>query len=204
MGRHTIMNDIGTDPLACDQITHVAPGGTFSARLGNSDGGAEAERLQYTVAVTANNSLFMYKYAVVLEDPGHIAEEQPRFGIRILDNSGQVVDSVCGQYTVVAGDSISGFESCGNVRYKPWTTVGMDMTPYIGQNITIEFSTGDCSKGAHFGYAYIDAFCSSLTINSSYCRGAQSTTLTAPPGFSYLWNTGETTQNITVNNPVQG
>lgn len=204
-GRHTIMTGTGTDPNTCGNVTVVAPGGTYSARLGNDSSGRQAEKLLYTTVVSPSNALFIYKYAVVLEDPDHSASEQPRFQISILNALGNLVDPVCGEYTVVASGSIPGFQTCnGNIRYKDWTTVGLDLTPYIGQSITIEFATGDCDLGAHFGYAYVDAYCSPLEISTAFCTGSFSAVLSAPIGFSYLWNTGETTQSINVNNPTTG
>ena len=203
-GRHTIMSGTGTDINTCNVVPYVAPGGIYSARLGNDNNGAEAETLSYSITVDPSNSLFIYKYAVVLEDPDHLPEEQPRFQLKVLDNAGNLIDPVCGQYTVVASASIPGFQSCGSIRYKNWTTVGLNLTPYIGQQITIEFSTGDCSLGGHFGYAYVDAFCSPLQITSNFCVGAVSTVLNAPEGFTYLWNTGATSQSITVTDSTQG
>ncbi len=204
-GRHTIMSGTGTDPNTCGNVTVVAPGGLYSARLGNDNTNAEAEKLTYSLNVSASNSLFIYKYAVVLEDPGHDPADQPRFQIRVLNSSGTLIDPVCGAYTVVSGSSIPGFQTCNDViRYKNWTTVGLNLSSYIGQTITIEFATGDCSLGAHFGYAYVDAYCSPLQISSTYCTGSFAAVLTAPIGFTYLWNTGETTQSINVNNPNAG
>jgi len=207
-GRHTIMTGTAKDENSCDMIPVVAPGGLFSARLGNSDSGAEAESLSYSLTVTNSSTLFIYRYAVVLEDPGHIASQQPRFQVRILDNSGNLLDPVCGLYTVAAAEGLEGFNTCSTngttVRYRNWTTVGLNLTPYLGQNIKLEFSTGDCQQGAHFGYAYVDAYCSPLTITANYCSGAFSAELTAPIGFEYLWNTGAITQSIDVNNPVEG
>lgn len=203
--RHTIMSGNETDPNTCGAVTVVAPGGLYSARLGNSNTGTEAEKLTYSLDVTASNTLFIYKYAVVLQDPGHNPEEQPRFQIRVLNAAGGLIDPVCGEYTVVAGSNIPGFKNCdGGVIYKDWTTVGLDLSSYIGQTITIEFATGDCSKGGHYGYAYVDAFCSPLKISSTFCTGSAAALLSAPIGFTYLWNTGETTQSINVNNPTAG
>ncbi len=203
-GRHTIMSGTGTDPNTCNTVTYVAPGGLFSARLGNDNIGAEAEKLTYSLIVDASNSLFIYKYAVVLEDPGHDPSEQPRFQIRVLDALGNLIDPICGFYSVVASGSIPGFQTCnGDIRYKDWTTVGLDLSPYINNLITIEFSTGDCSLGGHYGYAYVDASCSPLQINSNFCIGSSNAILTAPEGFTYLWNTGATTQSITISNPNQ-
>ncbi|MGC4042076.1 MAG: T9SS type B sorting domain-containing protein [Flavobacterium sp.] len=208
-GRHTIMTGNGKDANTCDHVQVVAPGGLYSARVGNERTGAEAESLSYRMTVTPSSTLFIYKYAVVLQDPGHEPEEQPRFQVRVLNAAGQLIDPTCGQYTVVAQDGLEGFQTCanpdGDIRYRDWTTVGLDLSSYMGQVITVEFETGDCSIGGHFGYAYVDAYCSPLQIGASYCSGSFAAELTAPIGFSsYLWNTGATTRSIIVTNPSAG
>src|SRR5690606_15417991 len=147
-------------------------------------------------------------YAVILEDPSHSPAEQPRFEIRVFDENGD--SDPCGLYNVYAQENNDGFVSITNqfgayVHYRDWTTVGMDLSDLIGQTVTIEFSTGDCSQGGHYGYAYIDAYCSPLQLTSDFCPGLATTTLSAPVGFeSYLWSTGETTETIVVDNPVTG
>jgi gliding motility-associated-like protein len=204
-GRHTIMTGTARDPNTCNTVPVVAPGGTYSARLGNAINGRQAEKLTYTIPVVdASNALFIYKYAVVLQDPSHTAVDQPRFELKILNASGQVIDPVCGYYLVVADDNIPGFQTCGGTVYKNWTTVGIDLTPYIGQQISMVFATGDCDLGGHYGYAYIDAYCTALRINTNFCVGSSSVTLSAPVGFSYFWSNGATTPSITINNPVIG
>ncbi|AWG22653.1 hypothetical protein FFWV33_14510 [Flavobacterium faecale] len=205
--RHTIINDIKRfDTNTCDKLSMVAPGGMYSARLGNDSAGKEVETLSYPIDVTANNSLFIYKYAVVLQDPGHNPDEQPYFRVKVYNEDKELIDPTCGSYNVVATSNLPGFQSCpeNKVVFKDWTTVGLDLSPYLGQLLTVEFETGDCSLGAHFGYAYIDAYASSLSIGSAYCTDFDGVTLTAPIGFTYLWNTGETTQNLQVNNPIEG
>lgn len=208
-GRHTIMTGAGFDANTNNVIPVVAPGGgSFSARLGNDDVNNEAEMLSYSMTVDANNSLFLYRYAVVLQDPSHDPPDQPRFQIRMFDQNDQPIG--CGLYDVTASAGIPGFQSWTDVWgetviFKNWTTVGMDLSSYVGQTVTIEFATGDCSQGGHYGYAYIDCYCSPLQISSDFCPGLPTTTLEAPLGFTgYLWNTGETTSSITVNNPTQG
>jgi gliding motility-associated-like protein len=207
-GVHTIMSGTGTDPNTCDVVHVVAPGGTFSARLGNEEVGAQAEALSYRITVTPSSLLFIYRYAVVLQDFGHAEEEQPRFQVRVLDATGQLIDPVCGEYAVIARDGLTGFQTCphpdGDVRYRDWTTVGLNLSDYLGQTLTIEFETGDCQHGGHFGYAYIDAYCSPLSIGSTYCSNATAAELTAPVGFNYVWSTGASTQSIIVNNPTAG
>jgi gliding motility-associated-like protein len=200
--RHTITTG-GIDPYSLGQIPTVFPGGAHSARLGNDHVNSQAEKLKYTFDVTAQTDLFIYRYAVVMQDPGHPPGDQPRFEISVQDQSGQPIG--CGTYNVVADSTIPGFQNNGIFRFKTWTTVGIDLSAYIGQTVTIVFATGDCAQGAHFGYAYIDCYCSPLQISSDLCPESEVVNLTAPVGFeSYQWSDGQTTSSIAINSPVLG
>lgn len=198
-GRHTVINTQGVDPFSCGGLQTIPPGSTSSAQLGNSGTGAEAERLTYTLNVTALNALFVYKYACVLEDPSHGASDQPVFQMRLLDANGLQINGNCGTYTVYAGQPGQNFQSCGSVKWLPWTIVGVDLTPYIGSNVTIEFTTKDCALGGHFGYAYVVAECMPLQLDLDYCFGSNQITIAGPAGFQdYQWSNGQNTQSITV------
>lgn len=206
-GRHTIFAAPGVDPLTCGGLSVLPPGGTSSARLGNSGTGGEAEQLRYGMVVEPNNALFVYKYAVVLENPDdHDPDEQPEFSMRVLDANGMPIGGSCGTYTVYGGQPGQNFVNCGTVTWLPWTTVGIDLTAYMGQQIYIEFTTKDCSLGAHFGYAYISASCSPLTLQLAYCAGDDIISMEAPSGFQdYTWNPGALTgQTINVPTPADG
>lgn len=200
-GRQTIMNG-GNDP--CGGFPRVDPlGGPFSVRLGNNNTGAEAEQLMQTFMVSPNNSSFTYRYAVVFEDPGHTSQEQPFFKALLRDQTGAIIP--CSEFIVSAAANLPGFfnsTSCSGVRYKPWSSVNVDLSNYLGQQVTVEFTAGDCSQGGHFGYAYIDAACAPSTLSAladTICAG-ETVTLTAPTGYqSYTWNPGNITgQSITV------
>lgn len=202
-GRHTIMTGAGTDVNTCNQVPVVSPiGGTYSARLGNPINGAQAEGLNYTFTVTTNSALFTYQYAVVFQDPGHAPADQPRFETQIVDAAGNVIP--CTQYLVTAASNLTGFQTCNSfatpVVYRNWSTVGIDLTAYIGQTVTAQFKTGDCNLGGHYGYAYIDGItCQPMALEVLYCVGQSQATLTAPAGFaSYLWSNGATTQITSV------
>lgn len=209
-GRHTMMNSPINDPIVGTTCTNgplpvLPPGTPYSARLGNSSTGSQADRLRYSLTVDSSNALFIYKYAVVLQDPSHTVSSQPKFDVKLLNTSGQQIGGSCGAYSVAAGANIPGFNSCGDVRWKPWTVVGVDLLPFYGQTVTLEFTTYDCNLGGHYGYAYIAADCSPLYIDINYCPGDNSVQLNAPPGFSsYLWETGATTSSINVTNPQVG
>ena len=205
-GRQTIMSP-GIDPNTCGGLSTVYSG-NFSARLGNDNVGAQAEGLSFTFNVTQQSTLVQYAYAVVFEDPGHTDDEQPRFNSRVRLSDGSII--ACTDYMVTAASNLPGFQNCPgidsqgdpvNIAWRDWSTVTVDLSAYIGQTVTLEFETGDCSLGGHYGYAYIDAiYCSSTEIDVQYCVDQTSATLSAPSGFStYLWETGETTQTISVN-----
>lgn len=207
--QHAIVNG-GNDPVV--GVPRVNPaGGNCSVRVGDGTGtGARAGALVQTFQVDAASTVFTYSYAAILQDPGHSAGEQPFVRVRLYDENGQSIS--CAEYEAYGGDGQPGWNTQGNVTYRDWTTVFSSLENYVGQNVTMEFSVGDCSQSGHYGYAYVDAYCHVMEIEAR-CEG-QATILSAPDGAAaYLWNTGETTREISVTTaghytcnvtPVQG
>lgn len=201
IGQHTLMNATGTDPNTNGVLSVIPPGGLSSCRLGNdlSKSCISTEpvwaKLKYEIPVTASNCIFSYQYAVVLQDTSGFNTSSTEFTVRVLDVNGNVVDPVCGIYEVNLADNLSEFNKCipasgvcsssDTVLWKDWSTVSTDLSPYIGQNITIEFTAYDAEQ--NFGYAYISCFCGSLEF-AQECVGT-SDILTAPAGFvTYSWS----------------
>ncbi len=214
--RHTLVTRGNYDTLI-NNLSVVPPdGGDYAVRLGNCNNNYQGEQLVYSFLIDSNNTNFIYKYAVVLEDPGHAAGAQPFFSIDVKAGSTSLT---CANYRVSAGAGIPGFSpdrpspanpgtapgsaaSAGSImRYKDWSTVNVPLLDYIGQIATITFTTKDCAQGGHFGYAYLDAACERLQIlrdSNLFCNN-DTVLLTAPNGFlTYRWNTGQTTQTIKV------
>lgn len=201
--QHTIMTP-GVDPVAGIPTTNPN-GGNFSLRLGDGTGtGGLAASVRQTFMVDPSNAVFTYSYAVVLEDPsGHSYGEKPFFKVNLYDQNGAQI--ACGEYEVVANSGLdASWVNYGGGWYRNWQTVFAPLNAYIGQNVTIEFITGDCSQGGHYGYAYVDAECSPLEIippGTLICDG-NPVMLSAPAGAaSYLWNTGSTNQSISTATP---
>jgi gliding motility-associated-like protein len=202
-GRHTIMTG-GIDPYSCGGLSCVPPGSSYSARLGNANVNAEGEKLIYSMSVSSLNSIFVYKYAALLEDAGHPASDQPKLTVEVKNQSGNQIGGSCGIFDVYAGQPGQNFKTCGGVKWLDWSTAAMDLSAFIGQSIQIEFTTRDCSQGGHFGYAYIWATCMPQNQSIAYCKG-QPVTLQAPSGFqTYKWSEGQTSQNVTISNPTNG
>lgn len=198
--QHYIVNG-GTDAIG--GFPMVYPGGTCTAAIGDfTNTNYGASQISQTFLVSAGDAILVLNYAVVLDDAGHTPAEQPYFRMRVYDGTGASI--MCAEYEAVAGDGQAGWVTSGTWQYKPWTTVFIPLAPYLGQNVTVEFTVGDCAQGGHAGYAYVDASCASMSFNmtaNAVCNG-QPITITGPPGAaSYLWNTGATTQSINTSTP---
>ena len=187
----------------CSGQPVVAPnGGQHSLCLNNNTAGGKLQEAQQTFAVGASNSIFTYQYLAVLEDGGHVASDQPYFFSQILDGSNNPIS--CTYYLQSASGSAGWTSCCTDAYYKGWVTVTIDLTAYIGQNVTVQFIVSDCNQGGHYGYCYIDASCNStvsgqITASNPLCTGG-STILSGPSGYStYNWTgpVSGNTQNLT-------
>lgn len=215
-GRHTIITDIyGVDTRTCNgspnaQLSLVPDGFNQCAKVGDENIGANAENIRYRMAIDTANSLLLLHFAVVFEDPGHSASEQPRFEMRIQDTTGKLLNVGCSSYNVTSGGGIPGFQTCNSSpHWRDWTTVGVSLLGLVGQKIDIVFASADCSQSGHYGYSYMVGECQPMTIEVQFCEGSNVARLTAPAGFtSYIWTTGGsvvgTTRRISVQNPPDG
>lgn len=199
--RHTIIPAAagGTDyyggfPQACPN------GSNFSAKLGNETAstnggiGNEASGIVYTYNIPAAVPVFsiFFNYAVVLQNPGHLSENQPRFRASIRDlTTGQTLP--CVTFDFIAGGSLGGFQTSprdATVQYKDWTPVTLNLTGLAGHTIELDFTVTECTQGGHFAYAYVDvnSNCNGAISGTTICQGENAITLTAPYGFqSYEW-----------------
>jgi gliding motility-associated-like protein len=204
--RHTIISQQGLDPITDNILFKRSPfGGNFSVRLGNENVGGEAESLSRQFQVTEESNSILLSYAVVFEDPGHDPTEQPKFRMEVLDANGLAINNPCFYYSVTATSNLPGFSTSNEgVLYRNWTPVAVDLTPYIGQTVTVKFTSEDCTLGGHFGYAYFDAKCGKLEVVAYDCS-QDGIILSVPSGFiQYAWSTGANTSFIEVLNPQDG
>jgi gliding motility-associated-like protein len=235
VSQHSVTSGAGVDLYGSFPIVNPA-GGTNSLRLGDvgtygntnqyTGGipGAQGATMEQKFTVTASNALFVYYYAVVIQNAlsdstdasgnivynssgnpiliPHKAVEQPYFKTDIYDCTGNPV--VCGQYLVTGGPNIPGFNlapGTTDVYYKTWSPVAVDLTPFIGTCVTVRYTVGDCTIGGHFAYAYVDAICQPLAITGvNIVCPTKSTVLSAPVGlFTYSWTPGGlSTQSVVV------
>jgi gliding motility-associated-like protein len=210
--RHVIYG--ATNPSALDPygLFPINPpdGSGYALKLGNDVNGAEAESVRYTINVPANAVDFSitYRYAGVFQDPGHERYEQPRFSAKILD----VAENkylACASWVFISDDTIPGFYSSpidNDIKCKAWTPVFVNLSAYAGKTLILEFTTADCTKGAHWGYTYIDVGDCNINAGIQYQCNPNRAILTGPPGFRiYRWwdndytNVLQVGQNVVLN-----
>ena len=187
--RHTVnwvQNEY--DPRTGNRLKTIPDGEFASVRLGNWDNGKEAESLVYPFIVDPSSTILLLKYAVVLQDPNHGVEDNPRFRLEILDASGNVIDPTCGVAYFAADKNRPGWQSAADdVTWKDWTVVGLNLETYVGQTLQISLTTYDCALSAHYGYAYFTLGCASATIETNSCGENPFVAVNAPEGFDYTW-----------------
>ncbi|MGM9820941.1 MAG: gliding motility-associated C-terminal domain-containing protein [Candidatus Onthomorpha sp.] len=178
----------GYDPRTGNRLRIVPVGESVSVRLGNPYSGSQAESISYTYTVdTTNSDLLFLKYAAVLQDPGHAQSQQPRLTLEILNANNQQINPSCTYANFYASQSL-GWNSYGNVVWKDWTTVGVDLSQYHGQTIKVRMTTYDCGYSAHYGYAYIILSCGKKSVSLlNPCNSVETVHFIAPAGFNYTW-----------------
>ncbi|MBR6292185.1 MAG: hypothetical protein IKR33_05235 [Bacteroidales bacterium] len=199
--RHTVnTNPNQYDSRTNNQLRVIPQGYTKSVRLGNWDIHWQAESLVYDYHVdTSAYDLLILKYAVVLENPDHSSYAQPKFQFQIKDSNGMDINYPCNSALFVANSALGwnqvpvyyDWGSWQNfdhyILWKDWTTIGVDLSPLHGQNISIQLTTYDCNEGDHYGYAYFVLDCANKKIASTNCGVGVSNQFTAPDGFVYRW-----------------
>ncbi len=172
-------------------------GSGHSIRLGNNDGNGEAEGLSYdfTIPITADKYRLTYNYAIVIQDPGHHPEEQPRMAIEVYNLTDEVTLN-CSSFSFIAAGGLPGFQVSPNpggespVLYRNWSSNTINLDGLAGKQIRFFVKTTDCTFEAHWGYAYIDVTteCSSDLEGSSFCMQDTAVNVAAPGGYlSYRW-----------------
>jgi len=198
--RHTMLTAFpgdGLDPFG-DFPVNCPNGSGHSIKLGNIEGGNEAEGISYEFTIPANRDVYsiIYHYAVVFQDPNHLESEQPRMEVEITN----VTDNIridCSSFTFHPyGSVLPGFQLSANpgsstpVWFKDWSAVSINLDKMPGKTIRLFFKTADCTFRKHFGYAYVDVNteCSGEFTGAAYCPDDTAVNVIAPYGYQgYKW-----------------
>lgn len=191
LSRHTIMTDPDEkDPMTDSILSCIPKGKVGSVRLGNWNTTYEAESMTYTFAVDSfDAAILLIQYACVLNKPNENCGD-PGFRMEVFDENGNPIEDLCGvpdfTYSSAAASGWNENKK-GDVVWKDWTDVGINLLQYSGQTLKVRFTTRDCGGGGHFGYAYFTLECASAYIETENCGNDAKIVCNAPDGFNYLW-----------------
>lgn len=203
--------------------------GNYFVKLSNDIAFGGANRITKTINVTSSTSLFRFAAMAIVDQGGHCCCDYGGFSLKIKDCLGNPISSApvfsitpsCSSTLCITMPSPITFSSnAAGKSYTKWSKASINLSPYIGNCITIEASGFGCVFAGHHGYAYFDAQCDSMYLisNSNIISASSSTilinscssvmdTLIAPDGLSpYLWTgpigfSTATTQSIVTNIP---
>ncbi|NLJ81764.1 MAG: hypothetical protein GX330_01385, partial [Bacteroidales bacterium] len=201
-GRHTIMTDIyGYDANTCNgspnsQLALVSDGFANCARIGSDVASHQANAIEYALAVDEDNALILLSYAMVFQNAVHDSSQQARFEIRIQDSLGNLLNTACNHYVVIADKNNPDFKQCGSdILWKDWSIMGVNLNSYIGQTVYISISIANSTYGDQFGYAYVAGQCMPMAIKVDFCcyrTPSPVARFDAPEGFiAYEWRDSE-------------
>ncbi|MGZ3884379.1 MAG: hypothetical protein ACXVPD_09290, partial [Bacteroidia bacterium] len=174
-------------------------------------GNYTATKLVKTFAVTSSNALFQYAFISIFY-PGHACCDAPSFTIKLYNASAGNSLIPCPQATVSANSvggctvppvpAVTYSTTTTGYVFNSWKLNAIDLTSYIGNNITVEVIVTDCTASGHFGCMYFDAQCGpmdiigngidfpagSTNITLPTCGAGSSATIVATPGLGpYTW-----------------
>ena len=178
----------------------------------NNYPGGHYERVRYTIHVDSTMGVVLFRYAYVGQTGGHGSGDltQPHLRLKLIDQRGQIINGEdCGSFLFTAPDNDADMAALNSnprtagwhkgkqddgqgsicsdyVYWRDWTTVGINVQQYLGQDIQIEITNFGCGQSCHYGYAYFVLDCSDGKLGGVTC-GEKPREMTADEGFMYRW-----------------
>lgn len=209
---------IGNLPRVPSGLEQVA---RFGDPAGSGLGNSRAYKLTYNITIHSNYPVLFIQLASLM-DNSHGTDGNTHYRFSLKNASGSEIPTApCTalelypkNYTLTEAGSIPELNNpyelqinpAGDYHYQPWESIALDLSEYVGQTLTLEFEHFDCSYGVHGSYTYLSAAMRKKTTPVYYCKGASEVAIEPYPlNFkSYQWDTGENTESISVNSPIDG
>lgn len=192
--------------------------GHYGVKLGNKNTPL-LSKISRTLTIDNSTKYFIYSYAIILLGYPHEQTEAANVQIKIYDENNNPIP--CTNFIAYAQSSSGdgfyespkepeqnlGGECCYPIFYQPWKTNAIDLSTYIGQELKIEFISQWCVYSVDWGYAYVDAYCTSDLVKSYSDCSNENYFIQTINGFdTYNWSgpgitSGQGTPEIAVNQP---
>jgi len=149
-------------------VPTISPnGGNSSIKL--NDNTADRSVTTMSRQLVINNPLLEYEFSFITENPNHDPltngeTQNPFFKVSITTVGGQRTTLRC-----ITGSPDCIFTETTNHAYlfSRWQCDQIDVSSYIGQQVTIEFTIADCYQGGHSATVYIDNICNFACGNAA-------------------------------------
>lgn len=140
--------------------------GANTARVNNQATGGIANFISQADVITnadrdsTDNRLHVrFSYAVVLENPSHLASQQPFFFIRVRNVTKNTTLFEDFSFAGQTGTLFQTVPTNPDFKYLDWKNADILVPDAdVGDSIEVYLLASDCSPSAHFGYAYLDGF----------------------------------------------
>jgi hypothetical protein len=160
-GTYTGPNKLAVVSLGFDPIATTLPRVVFGSnaiRVNDSTPDYHTTFLAQTATVPASgNPQLNFKWAAVLEDPQHSANEQPFVEVSVR-NVTRNIDLYRKRF-YTNDPTYGGWKSYqgGDWKAIEWQTVTLGgLSQYAGEQIELRIVGADCTLGGHGGYVYLD------------------------------------------------
>lgn len=130
-------------------------GGSYSARVNNSDQDYSVSVLSQTVSDYTDSNIY-FAWAAVLEE-SHDPEDSTNFTLKLTnDTLGITLYEV--QFNSATAPAGLFTKSSTDWYYTDWQVQNLDVSKYLGHTFTLTLLGADCPYGGHAGYVYLDGF----------------------------------------------
>ncbi len=190
-------NSIDSDNKPVPPLRTMPDGEIASVRLGSWEETAHVARIVYEFDVdTAEASVLMLKYALVLQYAQHESKDRPRFVLKVVDADNGKELSPCTSVDFAAEVGGDGWYrspvkknevDARDVCWRDWTTIGLNLSDFNGKRVRILLTAYGCTAEVHYGYAYFTLNCTSGRIEGINCGDTPTNEFIAPAGFNYRW-----------------
>lgn len=191
-------NSFDSDGNPVAPLRTIPEGEIASVRIGSWEKSAHVARIVYDFTVdTVEAAVLMLKYALVLQSSGHEEPARPRFTLDVQDYDTGESLSRCTTVDFSSKTSGDGWyrspeksfneTSDGDVCWRDWTMVGLNLSEFDGAHIRIVLTAYGCTASIHYGYAYFTLNCTSGRIEGINCGDIPTEEFIAPDGFNYRW-----------------
>lgn len=152
------INNAGNPNGLSTSLSRTNPNNPASAYGLRVHRGAEYGGPNSTQAITAMQKdfiageVFVFNFALVLQNPNHAYHQQPFAQVRIYDQNDNVVQQRC----LVSDPNDCIFSGSGNLLYSEWSCMKLNTIEYIGQPLRAEITVAYCTPTQHYAFIYVD------------------------------------------------